>query len=47
MGTPDELRSPQFWLAEIDQHGNPTLHDGSHADRAGVEQAAYLLTRLG
>lgn len=43
----NDLRSPQFWLAEIDQHGNPTLHDGSHDDRAGVEQAAYLLTRLG
>ena len=36
------LRSPQFWLAEIDQYGNPRLVDGAHATRAGVEQAAYL-----
>lgn len=42
-----DLRSPQFWLAEIDQHGNPTLCDGSHDDRAGVEKAAYLFNRLG
>lgn len=43
----EPLRSPQFWLAQIDQHGNPTLHDGSHGSREGVEEAAYLLTRLG
>jgi len=42
-----DLRSPQFWLAELDPYGNPTLCDGSHADRKGVEQAAYLLNRLG
>ena len=42
-----DLRSPQFWLAELDQYGNPTLCDGSHDDRAGVEQAAYLFNRLG
>lgn len=42
-----DLRTPQFWLAEIDQHGNPTLHDGSHETREGVEKAAYLMTRLG
>jgi hypothetical protein len=43
----DGLRSPQFWLAELDQYGNPSLCDGSHNDREGVEQAAYLLNRLG
>lgn len=43
----NDLRSPQFWLAEIDQHGNPTLCDGSHSDRAGVEKAAYLFNCLG
>lgn len=42
-----ELSTPQFWLARIDQYGNPTLVDGSHGDRSGVEQAAYLLNRLG
>lgn len=42
-----DLRSPQFWLAEVDQHGNPRLVDGSHATRQGVEQAAYLYANLG
>lgn len=37
----------QFWLAELDQHGNPTLIDGAHSGREGVEQAAYLHIRLG
>ncbi|BCH33170.1 hypothetical protein MesoLjLc_51000 [Mesorhizobium sp. L-8-10] len=41
------LRSPQFWLAELDQYGNPKLVDGSHETREGVEQAAYLFSRLG
>ena len=41
------IRSPQFWLAELDQYDNPKLCDGSHDDRAGVEKAAYLLGRLG
>jgi len=31
----------------IVQCGNPKLSDGSHDDRKGVEQAAYLLNRLG
>lgn len=43
-----ETKTPaQFWLVELDQHGNPTLKDGPHGDRAGVEQALYLLTALG
>lgn len=37
----------QWWLAETDGYGNPTLSDGPHSDRAGVEQAAYLIKRLG
>lgn len=41
------LRTPQFWLAKLDQYGNPTLTDGPHSNRDGVEQAAYLLNRLG
>ncbi len=40
------LHTPQFWLAELDQHGNPTLTDGPHADRAGVEKALYIIKRL-
>ncbi len=43
----DALIEVQWWLAEIDQHGNPKLTDGAHQDRAGVEQAAYLIGRLG
>lgn len=37
----------QFWLASLDQYGNPKLVDGAHKDREGVEQAAYLIARLG
>lgn len=37
----------QWWIAAIDMHGNPTLTDGAHADRAGADQAAYLIEALG
>lgn len=37
----------QWWLVTLDQYGNPKLVDGAHSTRAGVEQAAYLHTRLG
>ena len=37
----------QFWLAKLDQYGNPTLTDGPHDERPGVEQALYLFRRLG
>lgn len=37
----------QWWLADIDQYGNAKLTDGPHNERSGVEQAAYLLKRLG
>lgn len=36
----------QFWLARLDRHGNPTLVDGAHERRSGVEKAMYLFTRL-
>lgn len=42
-----DLRTPQYWLAELDVWGNPKLCDGSHDTREGVEQAAYLYNRLG
>ncbi len=32
------MRSPQYWLAELDQHGNPTLIDGSHETAEGAKQ---------
>ncbi len=37
----------QWWLAELDLHGNPKLTYGAHADRAGAEEALTLLMRLG
>lgn len=37
----------QWWLAELDLHGNPKLADGAHTDRAGAEEALTLLRRLG
>jgi len=40
-------RSPQYWLAELDQYDNPTLIDGSHSDAAGAHQAAYLIGAMG
>lgn len=36
----------QYWLAELDQHGNPTLIDGAHSDRNGAEEALVLRKRL-
>ncbi|WP_192246157.1 hypothetical protein [Mesorhizobium silamurunense] len=41
------MTTTQFWLAELDQYGNAKLTDGPHSDRAGVEQASYLMQRLG
>ncbi|WP_315125201.1 hypothetical protein [Comamonas antarctica] len=37
----------QWWLATLDQYGNPTLTDGAHGDRAGADRAAYLIDALG
>lgn len=36
----------QFWLAELDKHGNPKLVDGAHSDRAGAEEALTLFTSM-
>lgn len=41
-------KNVQWWLAETDRNGNAAnLADGPHSDREGVEQAAYLIKRLG
>ena len=40
------LRTPQYWLAELDGNGNPTLVDGSHSDAEGANQAAYLIRSM-
>lgn len=39
----------QYWLAELDQYGNPTLIDGAHSNARGANQAAFLIgaMRLG
>ncbi len=37
----------QWWLAELDMHGNPELTDGAHSVRAGAEKAFTLMQRLG
>lgn len=37
----------QWWLAEIDRYGNPTLTDGAHGDRAAADRAAYLIESMG
>jgi hypothetical protein len=41
-----EVRSPQFWLAELDQYDNPTLIDGSHDSPDGANKAAYLIRAM-
>lgn len=37
---------PQWWLASVDQHGNPTLIDGAHEGREGAQHAAHLFEQL-
>jgi hypothetical protein len=37
----------QWWLAELDQHGNAKLIDGPHNEMAGVQRAAHLFEQLG
>jgi len=39
-------RSPQYWLAELDQYDNPKLIDGSHESPAGANKAAYLIQAM-
>lgn len=41
-----EPATVQWWLAELDKHGNPTLTDGAHSDLAGVEEALYLIQKI-
>ena len=40
------MRSPQYWLAELDQYDNPKLIDGSHDTAAGANKAAYIIQSL-
>lgn len=42
-----EVTDVQWWLAELDQHGNPKLSDGAHSERAGADRAMYLIKNLG
>jgi hypothetical protein len=36
----------QWWLAELDQYGNPKLIDGAHSDRESVNRAAWLIKAM-
>ncbi|KMO18905.1 hypothetical protein QR78_14175 [Methylobacterium indicum] len=37
----------QYWLAQLDQHGNATLVDGAHSTEQGAHRALYLFQALG
>jgi hypothetical protein len=41
-----EAKDVQYWLAELDQYGNPKLIDGAHSDAQGANRAAYLITAM-
>lgn len=41
------MSNVQWWLATVDQYGNPKLVDGAHSDQAGANQALYLINALG
>lgn len=45
--TSKPIRSPQYWLAELDQYDNPKLIDGSHHDPEGARMARYIIESLG
>jgi hypothetical protein len=36
----------QYWLAELDQYGNPKLVDGAHSNEQGANQAAWLIKAM-
>lgn len=40
------MDSVQYWLAELDQYGNPKLIDGAHSSAQGANQAAYLINAM-
>lgn len=42
----DEPNATQWWLASLDKYGNPKLEDGAHSERAGANQALYLINSL-
>lgn len=41
------MSQTHWWLGEIGPYGYSKPIDGPHENRAGVEEAAYLLARLG
>lgn len=41
------MRTPQYWLAELDQYDNPELIDGSHETVEAINKAASLIEALG
>lgn len=42
----DSTIPTQYWLAELDQYGNPKLIDGAHGARAGAMRALDITRRL-
>lgn len=42
LSAPNHGEQVQWWLAELDQYGNPTLIDGMHPDLAGANRAFYI-----
>ncbi len=42
-----ESMKVQWWLAQLDQHGNPELCDGAHETQDAANRAYYLYNSLG
>jgi len=40
------MTETQFWLAELDQYGNPTLVDGAHSKPEDVQKARFLIESM-
>jgi hypothetical protein len=47
MSSEDSKPRHQYWLAELDQYGNPKLVDGMHSHRSGVVKAMDIYRTLG
>lgn len=36
----------QWWVAELDKYGNPTLTDGAHTNKESCEEAIFIMESL-
>lgn len=41
-----KIQPDQWWLAQLDRYGNPTLKDGAHPEQKGAQKARYLYRSL-